>query len=110
MTNPPQRQIGSIAELDPVNNYYGSLSGAYQQNHPPTSTQQQQQQQQQHQQQHQQQQQPPVQTQHNNNMNNNNNNMGHNRATPISSTGVSVGILMVPNNRRISIKECILSC
>ena len=26
MTSPPTRRVGSIADLDPVNNFYGSLS------------------------------------------------------------------------------------
>lgn len=26
MNNPPQRHIGSVHDIDPVNNYYGSLS------------------------------------------------------------------------------------
>lgn len=46
MTNPPVRKIGSVADIDPVNEYYGSLTPAMNNNHvtqnqppppPPTS-------------------------------------------------------------------------
>lgn len=29
VTSPPTRQVGSIADLDPVNNFYGSLTSDY---------------------------------------------------------------------------------
>lgn len=29
VTSPPTRQVGSIADLDPVNNFYGSLATDY---------------------------------------------------------------------------------
>jgi len=29
VTSPPTRQVGSIADLDPVNNFYGSLTADY---------------------------------------------------------------------------------
>jgi hypothetical protein len=35
VTSPPTRQVGSIADLDPVNNFYGSLSTDYR---PPSSS------------------------------------------------------------------------
>ena len=34
VTSPPTRQVGSIADLDPVNNFYGSLTADYR---PPAS-------------------------------------------------------------------------
>lgn len=34
VTSPPTRQVGSIADLDPVNNFYGSLATDYR---PPSS-------------------------------------------------------------------------
>lgn len=46
VTNPPVRKIGSVADIDPVNEYYGSLTPAMNNNHvtqhqppppPPTS-------------------------------------------------------------------------
>lgn len=29
VTNPPQRRIGSVSDMDPVNDVYGSLSNEY---------------------------------------------------------------------------------
>ena len=33
VTNPPVRKIGSVADIDPVNEYYGSLTPAMNNNH-----------------------------------------------------------------------------
>ena len=35
VTNPPARKIGSVADIDPVNEYYGSLTPATNNNHVP---------------------------------------------------------------------------
>ncbi|KAJ8687190.1 hypothetical protein QAD02_022984, partial [Eretmocerus hayati] len=35
VTNPPTRKIGSVADIDPVNDYYGSLTPATNNNHVP---------------------------------------------------------------------------
>lgn len=35
VTNPPTRKIGSVADIDPVNEYYGSLTPAMNNNHMP---------------------------------------------------------------------------
>lgn len=35
VTNPPTRKIGSVADIDPVNEYYGSLTPATNNNHVP---------------------------------------------------------------------------
>ncbi|XP_011304653.1 LIM and SH3 domain protein Lasp isoform X2 [Fopius arisanus] len=35
VTNPPTRKIGSVADIDPVNEYYGSLTPAMNNNHVP---------------------------------------------------------------------------
>lgn len=33
VTNPPTRKIGSVADIDPVNEYYGSLTPSTNNNH-----------------------------------------------------------------------------